>query len=404
MRDHFDSENGLNGFERVPDEAYADDFNRSYEGPTLVREDNMARFIAPEAANRATEIASSITPIGQIKPMLERNYLIKGWLDRDATSVVYGESNVGKSFFALDLAMHVATGGWDWHGTRSGGGGVLYIAGEGGNGIKNRIAAIRSSNPELMQAAQDGGFLLLSTALDLCTSGDAEQLLKVLGDEHWAPSLIIVDTLARSMGGGDENTAKDMSAFIRNIDALRGEDGAHVMVIHHSGKDTSKGARGSGALRAAVDTEIEITRDGPVIMAESRKQRDKATGAVFAYTLQSVVLGTDEDGDDVTSAVVQATEAPAKRAPKLTGQALIAMQAFGDALADHGVTKTGEAFPSNRQCVSLENWREYCDRHSLSSGNGDSASRVAFHRAWKNLQEKQIVRVLDGFAWRCADE
>jgi hypothetical protein len=80
------------------------------------------------------------------------------------------------------------------------------------------------------------------------------------------------------------------------------------------------------------------------------------------------------------------------------------MQAFDDALADHGETKASEAFPCNRQCVSLVNWREYCDRQSLTNGGSDSAKRQAFGRALKGLQEKEIVRVLDGFAWRCADE
>jgi hypothetical protein len=112
----------------------------------------------------------------------------------------------------------------------------------------------------------------------------------------------------------------------------------------------------------------------------------------------------DEDGDKVTSAVVEATEAPAKRAPRLKGQALIAMQAFGDALAAHGAVKLGEDFPHNRQCVSLDHWREACDHHSLTDGSSDSAARTAFGRAWKGLQEKEIIRVLDGFAWRCGDE
>jgi len=304
--------------------------------------------------------------------------------------------------------MHVAARK-DWHGNRAPAehaGPVVYVAGEGGAGINNRIAAIRRHRGDLWEGIDlYDGFHLLPTTLDLCTSTDAAHLADVLV-RVWQkpPSLIVIDTLARSMGNGDENTAKDMGQFVRSVDFLREKTGAHVMVIHHSGKDSTKGARGSGSLRAAADTEIELTRDGVTIIAETKKQRDMPTGAIFAYMLKGVLIGHDEDGDAVTTAVVEPTEAPAKRAPRLKGQALIAMQAFGDALAAHGAIKHGGDFPPNRQCVSLDHWREACDRHSLTDGGSDSAARTAFGRAWKALQEKQIIRVIDGFAWRCADE
>ncbi|MFD1193345.1 helicase RepA family protein [Seohaeicola saemankumensis] len=368
---------------------------------------NSGGYIAPELKGRAADLSILLQPLNAINPVLDSRYLVKGWLDRGAFSVVYGESNVGKTFFALDLSMHVAAAR-DWHGNRIPGntnyaGPVVYVAGEGGAGINNRIEAIRRERAHLMRYTEENGdFMLLPTALDLCESNDAAALVAALDDLPAPPSLIVIDTLARAFGGGDENTAKDMGAFIRNIDAIRAETGAHVMVIHHSGKDTSKGARGSGSLRAAVDTEIELTRDGTVILAETKKQRDMPTGNVFAYTLRSVLIGQDEDGDDITSAVVEAAEAPEKRKPRLRGQALIAMNAFNEALANHGEFKKGQPFPEDRQCVALERWREYCDRHDLSSGEGESSNRAAFHKNKTNLQERGLVRVQDGYVWGCA--
>jgi hypothetical protein len=88
----------------------------------------------------------------------------------------------------------------------------------------------------------------------------------------------------------------------------------------------------------------------------------------------------------------------------LKGQPLIAMQAFGDALAQHGEIKRGGEFPQTRQCVSLAHWREACERHSLSVGVDESAHRKAFGRAWKTLQKRGVIRVLDGFAWKVAPE
>ncbi|SDK62262.1 AAA family ATPase [Paracoccus chinensis] len=351
---------------------------------------------------RAAELADALIPMNRVRPVLRSRHLVKGWLDRGAMSVVYGESNVGKTFFALDLAAHVAAG-LDWHGHRvpSGekwAGPVLYIASEGGTGIRNRMEAMRRENPDL-----DGDkLILLPAGLDLCTSDDSQWLVEtILTKLPQRPSLIVVDTLARAMGNGDENTAQDMGQFVRSIDHLRAETGAHVMVIHHSGKDASKGARGSGSLRAAADTEIELTRSDDTIMAEQRKQRDMPCDGVFAYTLKSVFLGLDDEGDRVTSAVVTPAEAVTrKNKVRLTGTDKIGMQALSDALAHHGEVRQGDMFPRSRQCVSLDRWREFCDRHSLSSGEGDSSKRTAFHKLKNRLQDKEIVRIVDGFVWK----
>jgi RecA-family ATPase len=356
---------------------------------------------------RASELAVKMVALQDIKPVLSSLYLVKDWLDREALSVVYGESNVGKTFFALDLAVHVAAAR-DWHGYKVSGklghtSPVVYVACEGGQGLRNRIVAIRQNDPELAAAAGPN-FMLLSTGLDLCGCNDAAALIEVIGNRCKSPSLIIIDTLAMAFGSGDENTAKDMGLFIANCTCLRAETGAHVMVIHHSGKNTSKGARGSGSLRAAADSEIELTRSGDVIMAKDRKQRDKQRGKIFAYKLQSVFLGNDEDGDAVTSAVVETTE-PLKEATQLKGQLLIAKLALEDALAAHGQTTPGEGPSDHRKWVSVERWSEHCESRSLSNGGSASAPRTAFHRAKNKLQEKGIVQINgDYVAWTSADE
>ena len=357
----------------------------------------------PDTVKRAADLKRALIPLDEIEPVFHQPYLVKGWLDLGTASVLYGESNVGKTFLALDIGLHIAAG-LAWHGVRVAlSCPVIYIASEGGRGITNRLEAVWKDKPELARAAV-GRFSLLPVTLDLCAKGDAAAMIEALRGLPEMPGLIIIDTLARSMGAGDENTGQDMGAFIASVDRIRAATGAHVMVIHHSGKDTSRGARGHSSLRAAVDTEIGLTREGATITAEDHKQRDGVSGKTFSYTLRSVHLGEDQDGDPITSCVVEPIEAQGKRGPVLKGQALIAMQAFGDALATHGVQKTGDEFPPNRKCVSLDHWHNMCDRHSLSNGGSDSAARTAFGRAWKTLQEMGLVRVLDGFAWRCSDE
>lgn len=362
---------------------------------------------ANRLSGRAGVLQAALRPLKAIQPVLSARYLVKGWIDRDATSVVYGDSNVGKTFFALDMAMHIAAGK-QWHGAKvpplsKNFGCVIYVAGEGGSGMHNRVEAIRQDKAELLRQAETRqGFVLLPTMLDLCGPKDAEELVKVFSNMPARIELVVIDTLARTMGEGDENTAKDMGAFIRSLDGIRNATGAHLMVIHHSGKDASKGARGSGSLRAAVDTEIHLTRSGSIVIAETRKQRDMPTGKVFAYALRDVEIGMDEDGEPVSSAVVDQTE-PSKRQPKLSPQQTIAKQALCDALADKGEKKHGAHFPRNRLCVPMEIWQEYCQRHELSTGTSESAQRKAFHSSKKALHENELVRIVDGWVWTCGE-
>jgi hypothetical protein len=358
--------------------------------------------------SRALEFVERLRPLGAIKPAILGQYLVKGWIDRGTLSVVYGESNVGKTFLALDVAFHVAAG-IDWHGARVASadktaGGALYIAGEGGRGINNRIEALRHERGDLMTLAEARGyFALLPVCLDLCGDGDGAALVEMLQSLlEKPPALIVVDTLARAIGGGDENSGQDMGALIRNVDAIREATGAHVMLIHHSGKDTTRGARGHSSLRAAADTEIELRRSGDMVEAETKKQRDIGDAGRFAYTLQSITIGMDEDGDEVSSAVVEPTDVVARK-PRITGQALVALQALDDAVSQHGEKKVGALFPANRQCVNLERWREFCDRRELSSGESDSAKRKAFFTAKTTLQNKGFVCIQDGFAWRVGE-
>ncbi len=365
--------------------------------------------VYPDKASRKDALSGDMMDLQSVKAKLTGRYLVKNWLDRGAASVVYGESNVGKTFFAMDLAFHVAAR-VPWHGIKVAGmgnqqwpGKVYYLALEGGSGFVNRICAMRQERPDIFDKIEgEGDFVPWPTSIDLHGATDGEAIVSAIEESNEPTALVVIDTLARAMGDGDENTAKDMGQFVRNVDLIREQTGAHVMVIHHSGKDTSKGARGSGSLRGAVDTEIELTRSGPVVMAEARKQRDMPPDEVFAYTLRSVFIGHDEDGDAVTSAVVEVAE-PVKKTPRLSGQQKIAMQAFEDAIAHHGEKRHGDMFPANRQCVSLEHWRTYCDRHSLTSGEGDSSKRTAFHKVKTALQDKEVIRVVDDYAWRCEE-
>ena len=238
------------------------------------------------------------------EPVLTSSYLIKGWLGRGQMSVVYGPSNVGKSFFCLDMALCISAS-VDWQGSKVKGGPVLYLATEGGNAFQSRCVALRKqygitdaplavrpSPVDLLRPEAD-----LASLIELCRSIEA--------DKGEPIAMIVIDTLSRAMAGGDENGPTDMTSFIANADALRDVTGAHIMIVHHSGKDTAKGARGHSSLRAATDTEIELEVEDKMRTATATKQRDLEPQKPFAFTLKVHELGNDEDGDAVTTCTIE---------------------------------------------------------------------------------------------------
>ena len=350
--------------------------------------------VIPFQSKRGEALRGKMIPLAKIKPCLDANYLVQGWLGAGGLSVLYGPSNSGKTFVAVDLAAHVASG-TPWRGHKIKPGPVVYVAAEGGGGIRNRISAIRQAAPDLLAGAD---FSLLPTNLDLHQPGDAMALCEAMPTEKAA--LVVIDTMARCMGSGDENSARDVAQFVINLDAIRERTGAHVLVVHHSGKNADAGARGSSALRAAVDTEIAIS-EGKITC---EKQRDMEIPDRLFFSLETVTLGTDQDGDPVRSAVVVPAEAPAPGKKLLTGKAQVGMQALYDALRKHGTVIHGPDHPDGRKCVSLDAWRAACADHGLSDGSSESAPRVAFRRVKDKLLEANEIRIYQDQVWSVNDE
>lgn len=237
---------------------------------------------------------------------LDSSDLVHGLLTHGDASVLYGSSNVGKSFFALDLAACVATGTHYRGKTRVEGGAVIYITLEGQRTFRKRIAALKKKGilpPGTPLYIHKSTFSLLEPT-------DSEALVNTVQDLaakiNNPVRLIVIDTLSRAMAGGDESSSVDMSKVVRAVDDIRRETGAHVMLVHHCGKDAGRGARGHSSLRAAVDTEIEIfKKDGdPLTFAHVTKQRDLPCITPMAFSLEPVDLGLNNYGETVTSCTV----------------------------------------------------------------------------------------------------
>ena len=347
---------------------------------------------------RVEQIRAALTPAGAACDVSSQPYLVKSWLDVEATSLIYGQSNTGKSFFALDLAFHIAAGR-PWNGCRVTQSNVIYVAAEGGLGFSKRVHAISQERPDLHEAGAKF-FCHLPLQLDLHGSDDVDALLTAIRDRE--VDMMIVDTLAMSFGAGSENDGKDVTQYLTNVARLRNELGCHVMLVHHSGKDMGKGARGHSSLRAAVDTEIELTVDGMLKLAKATKQRDLEAGKLAAFTLNAVTLGLDADGDPVTSCVVVHQDAAlakkSKRKP-LSGMMEVAHQALTDALIEYGVVNVANpAYPAGRKTVSVEEWKAHYIRKRAGEAKPDSIAKD-FRRQVNELINHDYVRKQDDRVW-----
>lgn len=334
------------------------------------------------------------------KPNLKRRALVKNTLGFGGCSVLYGDSNAGKSFFALDLALHIATN-IPWNGLKVHQAGAIYIAAEAGGSFLSRVAAWKKA-----KETPEAPFAVIPCAVDLRSpKADTKALIALVKETeallNHKVEFIVVDTLARALAGGNENASEDMGAFIDQIDRLRHATGAHVLIVHHTGKDKAKGARGHSSLRAAMDTEMEIDDARRVYVT---KQRDFEGGAEWAFDLEKVDLGHDEDGELLSSCVVR----PVDGGRDTFDQALKSCQ--GDKKANRryallalkaAVERSGQALNGPYTEVSLQDWRtefsailEEKDGHNSYKNGGIETKHInqSFKRA--------IVTILQS-GWVC---
>lgn len=237
----------------------------------------------------------------------QASYLIKGVLPANGTTAIYGPSGSFKSFLAVSWACHIATGR-EWDGHRVTQGAVLYVVGEGGVGVPRRL---RAWADQYMGSADIPSVYRIDMPVFMAVPEQVAEL-KIAAEqvkrETGSPvRLIVVDTVARCFGGGDENRAADMGAFIAGCDEVKAATGATILLVHHTGKQEDNGARGSSAFRAALDAEYLVKReakDSNSVILRNTKMKDDEPPPERAYDLRTRVVTFDSEGDEVTSLVV----------------------------------------------------------------------------------------------------
>ena len=242
------------------------------------------------------------------------SWFIKGVLSRAGLGILYGESGAGKSFAVFDMLCAIARG-VPWNARRVKPGRVIYVCAEGQDGFRQRIRAYGQHYGVDMAALPIG---VISDIPNLLHDAHHKVVAQRVNDWGGA-DLIVIDTLAQTTPGSNENSSEDMGKALGHCRMIHAATGAMVLLVHHAGKDVTKGARGWSGLKAAADTELEVTRDGNARWIRVSKQKDGMEGLSFPFRLQDVQLGVDEDGDPITSCVlefVEDTQAPRTRMPK----------------------------------------------------------------------------------------
>jgi hypothetical protein len=310
-------------------------------------------------------------------------WCVRGVLPAQGLAALYGPSGSGKSFLALDLFTAIAEGR-PWFGHRVELRPVVYVALEGEGGIKVRVQAWEQFHA---RALPDAVRLVLQP-FKLTDPKDVAELGSVIVSKGGAGAVIILDTLNRAAPTSDENSSKDMGEILEGAKRLQGLTGGLVVLVHHTGKDPSRGMRGHSSMFAALDASIEVSREGDDRAWSVAKSKDGQDGLSHPFRLNVVQLGRDEFGDLITSCVCAAvTQVDAQRRKQLTHR----QQEGLDSLCRAALELGGGIQDGTHVSVNLEAWRAefYC----TSTADGQDAKRTAFNRVRTDLAKLGHVTV-----------
>ena len=347
-----------------------------------------------EAEKRETQSEASkyirLVPFSELKLGAARRYLVKGLIPRTGMTVIWGPPKCGKSFWLFDCLMHVALA-WEYRGRRVHAGPVVYCAFEGQGGIGARAEAFRLNKMD----NHDGEvpFFLQPVSLDLVK--DHPALIQAIRDAlgNHPPSVVALDTLNRSLAGS-ESSDEDMAAYIRAADAISKAFECAVVIVHHCGHNDAR-MRGHSSLIAALDVELSVKRqDDNSIVVKVERLKDGQEGEEIVSKLESVVVGIDEDGEEITSCVVVPSEGHSARRSSSWPKGLkLVHEAISEALLrariDHIVGGDGPIV----KAAPVKLAREIHNQRYVSTGDGNrfEAERKAWARNFKQARDNNLI-------------
>jgi hypothetical protein len=357
---------------------------------------------------------------GEENPSVNRNWLIKQFLPTTGVGLISGQWGTGKTFVAIYLALSVMIGILFAGRTVKRKGGVLFIAAEGASEIPIRLSGLIET--KLPDHKNKLPFTWVESCPILMTNGAVEQLAaiaKKAADRMKAEFgvdlvLIIVDTMSAAAGFKDENASSEAQFVMNALSELSRRTGALVLACDHFGKAVETGTRGSSAKEAAADVVIaclgEKTQTGNVtdLRIAVRKLRSGATGAETAFRLRPVDMGVDEDGEPITTCVVEWSTVTVVAPPQAakgqgwTKRTTLLRTALVTTLELHGSEQNPPPGGATVLAVELDKVRaEFDDRYPLDAGDRQkqlAKRRQDFKRAREEAESRGLIggREIDG--------
>lgn len=326
-----------------------------------------------ERAQASNEPRYKLLTAADIAALPPLKWLVRGVLPAEGLAALYGPSRSGKSFLALDLFAAVSEGR-RWFDCRVSVAPVVYVCLEGEAGFKVRVQAWERHHG---RGLPDGMRVVLQS-FKLTEAQDIAELAAAIVAAGGAGAVVVLDTLNRAAPTADENSSRDMGEILEGAKALQGLVGGLVVLVHHSGKDQTRGMRGHSSMFAALDAAIEVTREGDRRAWNIAKSKDGADGVGYPFALEVVPLGEDEYGDPITSCVaVPADPAEAKREKTMTPRQIEGLHSLYRAAIDQGEHQ------DDRIQIPLEAWR--AEFYKTSTADSQPAKKVAFQRVRADL-------------------
>lgn len=365
--------------------------------------DEIIKLAMAEESQRAGSkqaVKGRFLSVAEMKNLPPLEWLIEGVLPRKGVAALYGPSGSGKSFLALDIAVHIAAGLPVWFGHPIRQCPVTYICLEGGSGMNNRVKAFDLSDEVLapLNFSKEpfnllGDYAVSSLAKDICDIGAGN-------------GLIIIDTLNQATPGIDENASKDMGAIISSTMRLQQMTGGLVLLVHHTGKDPRQGMRGHSSLLAALDAAIEVTHTRSGRTWRMAKAKDGEAGQHFPFRLEKVKVMENEQGNDVVSCAVVMTDATNPRKDSLSKGSLsklpsganqkLAKKILDDLLERSSECGSGGA-PEGRSCILLDNAVSYVAQSVQSE---DKRKKERAKKAILSLVDHGFYASANGWLWQ----
>jgi hypothetical protein len=320
---------------------------------------------------------------------LNLRWTIEGILPETSRfSVIFGPPGTFKSFIALNMGGCISEG-IDWHGRAVNKKFVLYAAAEGQAGTLKRLVALQKYHG--VESFERFALLPLPCLLDC--ENELKAFIEAIRTLPQLPGVIFIDTLARSMSG-DENSTSDMGKVVIACGKISEATGAQIVLVHHTGKDESRGARGAIALTGATDSMFKTSKSGErQVVFCCERQKDDEPFADMVFNMEVVETGyMNADGEHVCSLVpvldpeATATKRNASHKPKVSGARRIALNALIE------ITKHGGR-------AHLEDWRKEAYRVGISPSSTQDAKLKAFKRAVAGLMDSNLVACEDDYYW-----